>query len=152
MPVRTRAQRRAEAGRNGDREPRQADAEIGTPATPESSESCTEHAESSVASNLTPRSFRGTESASTLSTEGSRVSSPSVSVTLGTETRSLDSDSTSLSGFIVRDDDPALENEATSSRRLLGEDEDDDSSDRSIEEEMASVLAMLRNGSHRKRR
>jgi hypothetical protein len=81
----------------------------------------------------------------------SASSSPSISVTLGSETRSLDSESTSLSGFVVRDDDPMLADEAESARRLLDFAEDDDedgsSDDSSLEKEIASALAALRNGS-----
>lgn len=83
-------------------------------------------------------------SSSTASSDYGYDSSPSVSVTLGSETRSEDSESTSLSGFIVRDDDPELLDEATSryedrARGLTAR-------MRTLDEEMASVLANIRNG------
>jgi hypothetical protein len=81
-----------------------------------------------------------------------------VSVTLGSETRSEDETSTSLSGFVIRDDDPSLLEEATSALRLERIQETDaerarrlSARMRSIDEEMAEALLSLRDPTRRSR-
>lgn len=101
---------------------------------------------SSVASN--EAIIRRTEESctETSDTETSEAeSSDDGSVTLGSETRSEDSESTSLSGFIVRDDDPALLDEASSSMTDVERARALSDRVRSVDEELAEILRSLRN-------